>query len=102
MPLYRLRFHPAFIDELQTAISYYEEQSKTVGKRFRSATKKQLYLIKKTPLIKSICYDDIRFARINGFPYAIHYSIDTPGHQVLVHTIVSDHQNPDEYWRKRL
>jgi hypothetical protein len=102
MAVYPLKFHPGFVHELEMAISYYDEHSANAGKRFRLAVKKQLNLIKKAPQLKTIRYDDVRFARLEGFPYAIHYSIDAPDHQVLVHTLVSDHQNPEVYWQKRL
>ena len=102
MALYYLRFHPGFIDELENAITYYNEQSKTIAAKFRGAVKKQLNLIKKNPLSRSVRYDDIRFARIDKFPYAIHYSIDIANNCVLAHSLICDYQNPNVHWKKRL
>jgi len=102
MALYHLRFHPHFVNELENAIAYYNAKSKTAGLRFRVATKKQLNLIKKNPGYRSVRYDDIRFARIEKFPYAIHYSIDAANKCVLVHSLSCDYQNPDVHWKKRL
>jgi hypothetical protein len=102
MALCILKFHPRFFDELEIAIAYYNELSKSTGLRFRSATKKQLGLLKKNPHTRSVRYDDIRFARIEKFPYAIHYSIDLANNRVLVHSLLCDFQNPDMHWQKRM
>lgn len=92
MALYSLKFHPDFVDELAYAIDYYNKQAPNLGKRFRYAVKKQLILLKKSPLIKSIRYDDIRLARIEKFPYAIHYFMDLTNNWVLVHSLTCDYQ----------
>ena len=102
MRSFHLKFHPGFVHELETAIKYYNEQSGNLGKRFRSATQKQLTLLKKNPHTRSVRYDDIRFARIEKFPYAVHYSIDSTNNCVLVHSLLCDYQNPDIHWRKKL
>ena len=73
MALYRIRFHPRFINDLETAIAYYNEQSRKTGVQFKLSIKKQLIRIKANPYTRSVRYDDIRFARIEKFPYAIHY-----------------------------
>lgn len=95
MALHKLRFHPQFVNELEIAIAFYNVQSKKVGTKFKQAIKKQLELIKKNPTIKSVRYDDVRYACIDKFPYSIHYSIDTETKCVLVYHILCDYQNPD-------
>jgi mRNA-degrading endonuclease RelE of RelBE toxin-antitoxin system len=102
MSLYRLKFHPDFVNELDAAINYYSEKSATIVKRFKQATKQQLTLLRKSPFTYSERYDDIRFARIAKFPYAIHYSIDPENKEVLVHAFLCDYQNPDAHWGKKL
>ncbi len=102
MAVYLLRFHPGFVEELESAIAYYNNQSGSAAKRFKMATKKQLNILKKTPKLRTTRYDDIRFARIDKFPYAIHYSIDITQNCVLVHGLINDYQNPETYWRKKL
>src|ERR1035438_10396764 len=99
--MYKLRFHPQFVQGLETAIAYYDAQSIKVGAKFKSATNKQLKLIKKNPHSRSIRYDNVRFARIDKFPYAIHYTIDTHNNCVLVHNIFCDYQDPVS-WGKML
>lgn len=96
-----IKFHPDFADELVNAIAYYEEVSIDASTKFKQAVEKQLRLIEVNPLYKSVRFDRTRFARIDGFPYVIQYSIEAGIEAILVHTIVSDHQNPDTSWRKK-
>ncbi|MES2703794.1 MAG: type II toxin-antitoxin system RelE/ParE family toxin [Bacteroidota bacterium] len=102
MAIFRLRFHPGFITQLEAAITYYSEKSGSIGNRFKQATAKELALLKKNPLARSKRYDDIRFARIDKFPYAIHYSVDALNNEVLIHSLLNDHQDPDKNWGKRI
>jgi len=39
MAKHKLRFHPQFVRGLGNAIAYYEDQSKKVGAKFKSALK---------------------------------------------------------------
>jgi len=101
MASYHLRFHPRFVNELENAIAHYNKQSKNIGARFKSAIKKQLTRIKINPHTRSVRYDDIRFARIEKFPHASHYSIDPTNNCVLAHSLLCDYQNPGIHWHKR-
>jgi mRNA-degrading endonuclease RelE of RelBE toxin-antitoxin system len=89
---YKLRFHPQFVTGLENSISFYCDRSKKTGARFKAGVRKQLNLIKSNPFIKSVRYDNVRFARIEGFPYAIHYTINEVNRLVLVHRILCDYQ----------
>ena len=99
MTAYKLRFHPQFVHELDVSIAYYEGHSKTAARKFRSATKKQLNIIKKNPYAMSIRYDDVRFIHIEKFPYSIHYSIDVINNCVLVYRILCDYRDPEVFWK---
>ena len=94
MMAYLLRFHPGFISEPEAAISYYNDHSPSLEGKFKVAKRKQLTTFKKNPHLKSVRYADVRFARIAKFSYAIHYSIDEPAKEVLIHALPSDHQIP--------
>ncbi len=98
MAAYKLRFHPKFVFDLSAAIAWYEEISNFTCTKFKSATNRQLKLIKKNPYSRSVRYDEIRFARIPKFPYAIHYSIDAESNSVLVYRLLSDSRDPAANW----
>ena len=85
---------------LELALVYYNGQSTTTANKFKIAINKQLKLIKKNPYARSIRYDNVRFARIEKFPYAIHYSIDKLNDCVLVYKILCDYRDPDVVWIK--
>lgn len=55
----------------------------------------------KNPLSRSIRYDDVRFALLERFPYAAHYTIDKPTHTICIQAVLSDYQNPETHWKKR-
>ena len=101
MSSFQTKVHPHFVVDLEEAINYYRGQSKVACAKFRSEIKRQLNQIKANPYTRSVRYDDIRFARIEKFPYTIHYSIDIFGNTVLVHSLICDHQDPDSNWHKR-
>ncbi len=98
---YLLGFHPGFISELEKAILYYSSESGKLAEKFKIATRKQLTGLKRNPHLRAVRYADVRFARIEKFPYAIHYSIDDTRKEVYIYALLSDYQNPDSYHRKR-
>ncbi len=100
MAAFKLRFHPKFVIDLGSAIAWYDEISKVTCAKFKLATNRQLKLIRKNPHSRSVRYDQIRFARIPKFPYAIHYSIDDKNNCVLVYRLLSDFRDPSANWVK--
>lgn len=95
---YPVKFTHGFVDELAGAIFYYEKISPDLAIRFKKAVEKQLRIIETTPLVKSIRYNNIRFAIIEDFPYAIHYSVNEKLEVILVNKIASTHRNPETHW----
>ena len=61
-PKYKLKFTPEAAQELQEAINYYNDQKAGLGKRLYEDIKSQVTLISINPFLKSIRYDDVRFA----------------------------------------
>ncbi len=97
-PLYKLIFSPDVESDVKNAYNYYNSVLKGLGKRFKNELKKQLILLKINPLTNSYRYDSVRLATINHFPYSIHYTINNK--QIVVHAIICDYRNPNEYWVK--
>jgi hypothetical protein len=67
-------FAEAKIDIKEAAIWYNDRQS-GLGKRFVTAIKNEIAIIKQNPFLYEIRYDDIRTALIETFPYLIHFDI---------------------------
>lgn len=102
MKTYKLKITPEALDEIQQAIDYYNDARKGLGKIFYAALIKQFALIKKRPHTRAARYDDVRFALLDKFPYAAHYTIDEPTHSIIIQAVLSDYQNPGTNWIKRL
>jgi hypothetical protein len=102
MKSYKLKITPEAVQEIQQAIDYYNDARKGLGKIFYVALQKQFSLIKKRPHARSVRYDDVRFALLEKFPYAAHYTIDEQTHIIIIQAVLSDYQSPDTHWIKRL
>ncbi len=61
--------------------------------QFKQGVRKQLLSLKKSPLTRSVRYDDVRLARIERFPYALHFTVDYSLKSVYVIALLSDFQD---------
>lgn len=66
---------PRAIDDIQSAIDYYDDQLEGLGKRFDTELDEYLVLIKRNPYFQ-IRYDHIHCLPLKTFPYMIHFSIN--------------------------
>lgn len=57
--------------------SWYNNKRPGLGSRFFKAVKDQTIRIKKNPFSAALRYDDVRCAKVKGFPYLVHYKIST-------------------------
>lgn len=73
--------------------------SKALAKRFRSEVKRKLKLIKEIPRIYTLRYGEVRFALLDVFPYAIHFSINEEKQIVQIHAILCQFENPYTAWQ---
>jgi hypothetical protein len=101
MKRYKLKVTPEALQEIQKAVDYYNTRRKGLGKVFYLDLQRQFDRIKKNPFARSVRYDDVRFAMLDRFPYAAHFTIDEPSRTALVQAVVSDYQDPDTHWKKR-
>jgi len=75
-------------------------QSKGLGLRYKTQTKKQIQSLKKNPYLFSIKYNEIRCGKIEKFPFLIHYLIDEEQKIISVFAVFHTSRNP-EIWRKQ-
>jgi hypothetical protein len=64
-----------FYDDLQENINWYNEKHAGLGRRFYKAVKEQTTWIKKNPFTIAVRYDDVRCAKVKGFPYMVHFKV---------------------------
>lgn len=97
---YKIQLTSECINEIQQTVNYYNIQSKGLGKKFWLAIQKQILKIKQNPFARSVRYNDVRFAIIESFPYAAHYTINETKRVIIIHAVLSFHQNPITNWIK--
>jgi hypothetical protein len=66
-----IRFHPKVAVDIQSAASWYDVISRTLGARFRNAVKTRIAAVKSRPESFGRIHDERRAAPIKGFPYFI-------------------------------
>jgi len=95
----RLRFHRLAPDDLRDAINWYDEISVELANRFRGSVESCLDKVDAHPEAFAVAFDDVRFARIERFPYLILFREDRD----TVHVLGVFHSASDmEKWRHRL
>ncbi len=93
---YKLTITTEAREDVKIVVKYYNSQLTGLGAKFKNDVKKQFELIKRNPYVKSVRYDEVRFAILDNFPYSIHYTLN--GNEIIVYAILSDFRNPSEYW----
>ncbi len=95
MALWSIQFSPEAIEELQNALNYYNYQRDGLEIEFMIEFEKQIEQIQLNPFTRAIRYLNVRFAIINRFPYAIHYTIKENTQTIIVQTVLSTFKDPN-------
>ncbi|MFZ5554420.1 MAG: type II toxin-antitoxin system RelE/ParE family toxin [Bacteroidota bacterium] len=95
MKKYFLSYEPQVEVDLKSAIVYYNERQKGLGKRFYTEYLSYLKHIKGNPLNFQKRYLNIHVAPLKVFPFLIFYIID--GNEIIVLTVLHSSQNPDNW-----
>ena len=97
---YKLIYAVEVFDDLQENIDWYNKKQSRLGSRFFKAVKDQTIRIKKSPFSAAVRYDDVRCAKVEGFPYLLHYKIFEDINTIKVIAVFSTHRNP-LIWEER-
>ena len=95
---YILKIDVDAFQNIQDTSEWYELQSKGLGQRYKTQTKKQINTLKKDPYLFSIKYGEIRCRKIEKFPFLIHYTIDENTKTVTIFAVFHTSRNP-EIWK---
>lgn len=101
MPGFNVKYAPEALHEIQQAVDYYNRASDGLGRRFKQNLLVTIKATKKNPTYNSFRYDDVRFAVVKKFPYAVHYTFDQKNHILKIQALLAFSQNPDTNWRIR-
>jgi hypothetical protein len=91
---FKLIYAAEVYDDLQENIDWYNKKQPGQGTRFFKAVKEQIARIKKNPYIIAVRYEDVRCAKVKGFPYLIHFKIFKDKNIIKVIAVFSTHRNP--------
>ena len=100
LPVYNVRFSSEIAVHLQIAIDYYDQLSPGLGEKFLSEFEIQIVGVSQNPHGRAIRYDDVRFALISRFHYAIHYYIREPNKEVVAFALYSTYIDPETNWKR--
>lgn len=97
---FKLIYAVEVFDDLQENIDWYNKKQSGLGARFFKSVKDQTIRIKKNPFSATLRYDDVRCAKVKGFPYLVHYKIFQDINTIKVIAVFSTHRNP-VIWEER-
>jgi hypothetical protein len=97
---FSVEYNPDFFNDLIQAVDWYNEQQAGVGDRFYKNVKMKTAKLSTTALQFAEKYDVIRCARIDKFPYLVHYRVDVPTKTVKVEALFHTSRDP-KIWYDR-
>jgi hypothetical protein len=69
--------------------------------RYAPEALEEIKAVKARPLSRSFRYDDVRFAVVDRFPYAAHYTVDQTAKVIKIQAILAFAQDDKTNWEKR-
>lgn len=73
--IYNLLILPKAEQDIKEINFNYKLINKSLAKKFNDALKKEVNIIHQNPYLYQIRYDELRMAKIDKFPYSIHFEI---------------------------
>ncbi len=99
MTKYSIFYTPESIEQIKHIIHWYEGINKDLGKRFKSNLIIAINTIRKNPFTPSFRYDEVRYAVVNKFPYAAHYTVNKNNLTIVIHAVFAFQENPEKWLR---
>jgi plasmid stabilization system protein ParE len=101
MQRFKVVFSPESLGEIEQVVNYYKQISKELGEKFKAGLLKEITAIRHNPFTGSIRYENVRFAVVKKFPYAIHYTVEEKSRLIKIQAVLGFSQNDEKNWRKR-
>jgi len=95
MKKYFLSYEPQVETDLKSAVFYYNDQQKGLGKRFYTEYIAYLKHIKQNPHKFQIRYLNVHIAPLKVFPFLVFYMVDE--NEIIILTVLHSSQNPDNW-----
>ena len=78
-------------------MDFLKSRRKGLDLKFLFDYKSSLKALKTNPFFE-VRYDGIRCLPLQTFKYMIHFSVNETNNTVLINAIISNYQDPQEYW----
>jgi plasmid stabilization system protein ParE len=95
---YNLLILPLAEQDIREINFQYNLINNTLAKKFNSALKKEVAIIHKNPNLYQVRYDSLRMAKIDKFPYVIHFEIYS---EIIVINAIYHTSRDSEIWLSR-
>ena len=90
----KLRYTEQAQADIDTAVDWYESQSRGLGLKFLNNVEDVVERILEYPKLYSLKRKRLRAASIKIFPFTIFYSIEKA--LIVIHSVFDDRQNPEK------
>jgi hypothetical protein len=97
---FKLIYAAEVYSDLQENINWYNKKQPGLGSRLFKAVKEQIARIKKNPYTIAVRYEDIRCAKVKGFPFLVHFKIFQVTNIIKVIAVFNTHRDP-VIWEER-
>jgi len=91
-----LQVTPSAFADIQNAIDYYQDKQEYLAERFAEILDKTFAALMSMPLSASIIYEDVRYKRIQKFPFIVIYRVDVVSDVVQVLRIFNTYLDPSK------
>lgn len=96
---FRIKIEPEARVDIQSAIDWYNEQKKSLGKRFFKETQTALKVLSQNPFYQKR-YENVYCFPLKKFPYLVHFTINEENRVVIIRAIFHTSLNP-KGWKNR-
>lgn len=94
--VYKIVLSPKAVIEIDDAIQYYNQFSKSAAKSFKKQLSGSYKKIRLNPFFEKR-YNNVRFLPFPKYPYIVLFRIDEIAKKVFVLSVFCTHQNPEKY-----
>jgi plasmid stabilization system protein ParE len=101
MRRYKIRLLPSANDDLKNARNWYKQHNALLPGKFKQQVQDGIERIKVNPYAFAVRYKNVHIAKLNIFPYAIHYLVNEEAETVIVLAIHHTALSPEK-WQNRL
>lgn len=98
---FKISYSPESLREIKYIVDYYNNKSKGLRSRFRKNLLAEIAAVKENPFTTSFRYDNVRFAVVKKFPYAVHYTVNEQTNIIKIQAVFGFAQDADTNWKIR-